>query len=320
MLARTLHADTAMAGLRKIMMTSLGSPLRKEVLDSAGIEVCLHKPLRPAVLFNTLCSLISGVKAAPEARAAVPAPETAPAKHPHFRVLVAEDNIVNQKVAVQQLSKLGYEADVAANGIEAVEALKREPYDLVLMDCQMPEMDGFQATAVIRKMEEGQRRTPILAMTANALQGDRERCLAAGMDGYIPKPVRLEKLAEALAHWDTPLDASTIRYLRELEDAQNPDFLAKLTQAYIKDLPARLEEIRSALTAGDATALRVAAHTLKGSSANIGALRLQKAARMMEDLGKSGDTAGGAELMTEIESEAEAVKAALQALAPGKAG
>jgi PAS domain S-box-containing protein len=313
MLARSIQADAALAGVKRVMMTSLGQTLEREDLSAAGISSCLTKPVRPSALLDALSSAVASrsEQETPEIKLH---PAEVPKMNKYFKVLIAEDNAVNQKVAVKQLEKIGYEADVAGNGLEALQAMKHITYDLVLMDCQMPEMDGFQATTEIRKLEESQRRTPIVAMTANALQGDREKCLAAGMDGYIPKPVRTEKLAEVLAEWDTPLDAAVIKELRDLAGPENPGFLAELTGTYLADLPGRLEAIRSAVKTGNAEALQQSAHALKGSSGNIGALRLQKICLRLELIGKSGTVEGTADLLEVLEREAPVAAAAMQAL------
>jgi len=313
MLAAEIKKERALAGLRVVMMTSLGHELKQVELEAAGITACLGKPVRPLALLKNLSFALAGTPAG-HADPPVPAEADAKPRNRNFRVPVAEDNTVNQKVAVKQLERLGYASDVAANGLEVLEAMQRQPYDLVLMDCQMPEMDGFQATAEIRRRETDRLRTPIVAMTANALQGDREKCLAAGMDGYIPKPVRMDMLAAALAQWDSPLDAFVIKELRELAGPENPGFLADLARTYLADLDARLEAIRAAVKAGDAEALRQAAHSLKGSSGNIGAKRLQKLCFSLEALGKAGETKGAEETLAAAQKEAAEVRAALEAL------
>ena len=321
MLARRIQGEAGLPLVKKVMMTSLGQSLKAEELGAAGISVCLSKPVRPATLLKALNSALAEPGRGGSA-ATAPAPAFA-AEHPlnkYFRVLVAEDNIVNQKVAVKQLEKLGYEADVAANGLEVLEALKRRPYDLVLMDCQMPEMDGFQATAGIRKTEEGmQDHLPVVAMTASALQGDREKCLSAGMDGYISKPVRLEKLAETMAAWDVPLSASTLKYLRELAGPETPEFMDELLATYLRDVPARMEAIREAAGSRDAKALQQAAHALKGSSGNVGAQRLRKLCLLLEQLGANGTLDGAAELLSALEKEAVQTTAAIEAQRGGGA-
>ncbi len=313
-LCRAVGADAVIAGTARVMMTSLGQDLTAEERQGAGIAVLIHKPLRPSVLMAALNSALAENAPLPEA-ARAPTPAHEPPRRRHFRVLVVEDNAVNQKVALRQLEKLGYEADVAANGKEAVEALERQTYDLVLMDCLMPEMDGFQATAEIRKREKDKRRTPIVAMTANALQGDQERCLASGMDGYISKPVRLEKLEEVLRQWDAPLDPFVLKELQGLADGDSGTFLKELYGTYLRELPRRLEAIRSAAGAGDAGALRQAAHALKGSSGNVGARRLQKVCLQLEEAARSGDLGQVPALLPELEAEAREAEARMRQLA-----
>ncbi|HEX3747126.1 MAG TPA: response regulator [Bryobacteraceae bacterium] len=207
--AAAIKADSSFGEPLVIMLTSVGH--WAEVLDMQGcdIDACLVKPVRQSQLLNTLATSWArkreaGTGGRPRARpavAAVRAPaQPDPAGH-MLRVLVAEDNAVNQKVAVRMLERLGVRPDVAANGREAVELCAMLPYDLIFMDCHMPEMDGYAATAAIRKQMGAERRVPIVAMTAEAMEGCRENCLAAGMDDYIAKPVRPEDLKEALRRW-----------------------------------------------------------------------------------------------------------------------
>jgi signal transduction histidine kinase/DNA-binding response OmpR family regulator/streptogramin lyase len=206
-LARAIKADPAIARTRLIILTSLGHMLSDEELKSVGIDAYLVKPVKQSRLFDTLVDAVGKSRTEGMMGTAAAASETPDASPlPKLRILVAEDNRVNQKVALGQLGKLGCTGDVVANGLEVLDALPRMNYDVVLMDCQMPEMDGFEATMAIRKREHDTRRpcpwkvpVHIIAMTANAMQGDREKCLAAGMDDYISKPVRLSELHTVLS-------------------------------------------------------------------------------------------------------------------------
>jgi len=201
-LAETITADPALARTRLIMLGSVRQHGHGTTAQRAGIAAMLTKPVRQSHLFSCLLSVMGATE-----RLALPSPggsRRAEAPAPlQARVLVVEDNVVNQKVAVRLLEKLGCRVDVAANGLEAVELLAQLAYDVVFMDCQMPEMDGFEATRVIRQREafSGQQHVPIIAMTANAMQGDSEQCLASGMDDYLSKPVSFEALATAARKW-----------------------------------------------------------------------------------------------------------------------
>jgi two-component system, sensor histidine kinase and response regulator len=206
-LARTIKADPTLATLPLVMLTSITQRGHEELVQRAGIAAYLTKPVRQSQLFDCLIvvkgiSTVAGGIASRSTPPLIDRYRLAQVKaQTQLRILVAEDNLINQKVAVRLLEKLGYKADVAANGNEVVEALTRTPYAAVLMDCQMPQMDGFEATMAIREREGSARHTPIIAMTANAMQGDRERVLAAGMDDYISKPVKIEDLASMLQRW-----------------------------------------------------------------------------------------------------------------------
>lgn len=195
--------------MRLVILTTVGRRGDGSTAQALGIDAYLTKPIRQSQLLECFCHLLCGVVPAssPDASASAASPlitrhtltETHATTVP--RLLLAEDNPVNQKVACKMLEKLGYRVDVAGNGQEAVAAHERAPYPLIFMDCQMPELDGFEATALIRKMEGKSAHTPIVAMTANAMQGDRERCLAAGMDDYVAKPIRPKELQTVLETW-----------------------------------------------------------------------------------------------------------------------
>ena len=202
--ARAVRAEAALSGLKMVLLSSMAMSPDRGRLKDIGFDASLVKPVRKSALFNRLSEVMSAGRVS---SACAAPPEAAAVKRPQWRnlrVLVAEDNAVNQKIAQLQLGKLGCKADAAADGREAVEAAVAIPYDVILMDCQMPEMDGFEATGLIRRRLADGRKVVVIAMTANALEGDRERCLAAGMDDYIAKPVRLDDLQAALARWFPP--------------------------------------------------------------------------------------------------------------------
>jgi CheY-like chemotaxis protein len=203
-LARAIKSDPAVATTGLVMMTSLGDIGDGPQLLHAGIADCLTKPVKHGILRESIARILSSERAsapapAPQAES-TQRPELPRASRPGIRVLVAEDNPVNRKLALVQLQQLGYTADAVANGAEAIHAVERIPYDIVLMDCQMPEVDGYEATREIRRREVG-KRIPIIAMTAHAMTGDREKCLEAGMDDYIRKPVDRTALAAMLVSW-----------------------------------------------------------------------------------------------------------------------
>ncbi len=244
-----------------------------------------------------------------------------------FRLLVAEDNPVNQEVARRLLQTLGYRADVVGSGLEVLEALDRRRYDLVLMDCQMPELDGYATAREIRRREGAASRLPIVAVTAHALPGDREACLAAGMDEYVTKPLRSLELAgvidrrlgrSAASPEATPrVDAAANPAVEALAPVLDPNRLAELARLdgnsgrwlisviedYARQTPRRVDKARAALAAGDAEAALQAFHVLAGSSANVGATHLAVASRRLEDFIRAGDLAACRGRLGDLEGE-----------------
>ncbi|HEV7499075.1 MAG TPA: PAS domain S-box protein, partial [Vicinamibacteria bacterium] len=242
-----------------------------------------------------------------------------------LRVLVVEDNTVNQKVAVAMIESLGYAAEAVGNGLEAVEACSRQSYDAILMDCQMPHMDGFKATAFIREREGLSRHTPIVALTASVTAEDRQRCLAAGMDDYLSKPVPREALATALRKWiptagtpppvehaATPSALPTSHPLRVLEAHAGPRALGEIIDVFLQTIPRRLDDLRQAHARGDADAIRAVAHSLKGASAQIGARGMADICVQVEAVVRSGDVSALSDLLTELEADYAVVSASLR--------
>jgi CheY-like chemotaxis protein len=296
-LARKIKADPALKGAQLVMLTSLGHLPEERLWRECGIAAYLVKPVKESRLYDTLITVLRGIDPSrgPKSRGELLNLPGEQAKK-SFRILVAEDNMVNQKVALRQLQKLGYSADAVANGFEVIKAIERIPYDIILMDCQMPELDGYEATRRIRteESENNSRTRPrqyIIAMTANALAGDREECLSVGMNDYITKPVRMDELDAALlrgieflntAHHkgspDAPagdgLDENILRGLRDLRMEGEPDPIAELVELFLQDTPARLSRVEVAFQSGNFSELESAAHSLKGSAGNLGATRL----------------------------------------------
>src|SRR5919202_1715144 len=332
-LARSVKEDPLLANPHLILLAGLHEQVQAMQAVSAGFSSYVAKPVK-------LSQLLDGITAALDAESARrPLPDFGegaqednawPATASSDQViLVAEDNPVNQKLAMLQLKKLGYDVEAVSNGREAVAAIASGNYSLVLMDCQMPEMDGFAATAAIRAAEarSGSGHIPIIAMTANALQGDRERCLAAGMDDYIAKPVVGNQLWAAVQHLlpkrdgeqvvqepepEAPaVDLPVLEHLRSFQVTGEPDFLDSLIDTYLEHTPHNIDAMRAAAAGDDASSLEHAAHSIKGSSLNLGAARLARLAEDLERLGRLGTTDGAMPVLGALESEFQRVAAAL---------
>jgi CheY-like chemotaxis protein/HPt (histidine-containing phosphotransfer) domain-containing protein len=336
-LGRTIKQDAEFAATHLILMTSFGQRGDGARMEQAGFSGYLTKPLRQTQLHECLALVMGREAPAAGSRGIITRHTIAESTRRSERILMVEDNVTNQKVAMAMLQKLGWRADVAENGLEAVRALRNIPYDLVLMDCQMPEMDGFTATRLIRAQSSGVRnpRVPVVAMTANAMQGDRERCLAAGMDDYIAKPIQAEELAKKIEHWlheagrgqnpDNPAvdleasrleaepDAPGVFHWSELMDRLMGD--AELGQiiitGFLDDIPQQIAKLKEFVQSGDTAGATRQAHTIKGASANVGAPALRRVAAALEEMGRADDLPGIAEGVPRLEEEFQRLKSVL---------
>jgi PAS domain S-box-containing protein len=319
-LAREIRQRRDENELPLLLVTSLGRLPRAQ--SASDFSAQLAKPIKASQLFNALVGVLAKRVEEPQAAAATVDGDE-PAASP-LRILLAEDNAVNQKVALALLGQLGYRADVAWNGLEALAALERHPYDVVLMDVQMPELDGLDATRQICARWSPEARPRIIAMTANALLEDREECFAAGMDDYVAKPIRPEELAQALTRAKPlgatsdggsdvglSLDSGALDNLRELG---GDDFLTEVIDTFLADAPALLATLRRSLEEQDAGELRRAAHTLKSNGATLGAGDFAELCRTVEQRAKDGQLTGASELVDRIEQEYVPLREALAKL------
>ena len=351
-LARIIKADETLNDTRLVLMTSLGQRGDARKMEQIGFSGYLTKPARQTDLLDCLSAVLAKT-AARQVQPIVTRHTIREMRRGAVRILLAEDNIVNQQVAVGILKKLGLHADAVANGAEAVNALETLPYDLVLMDVQMPVMDGLAATRQIRNPRSAVRnhQIPVIAMTAHAMRGDREKCLEAGMDDYVTKPVDPKALAEALNKWlpreeETEYAISNKEFLKVNESDEtastliqegagivpslgevnvpvfdkagmmsrlmdDEDLAHKVIEAFINDAPKQIKSLKDYLAAGDVPGAERQAHTIKGASANLGGEIMRALAFEMEKAAKVGNLEYVMANLPELENQFTRLKQAL---------
>jgi CheY-like chemotaxis protein len=339
-LAEAIKSDSTIGSVALILLPALGRRGHGEKAKQAGIAAYLPKPIRQSHLHDCLAEVMA-LSFLDEPPAQLPlvtrhSLREAEAKQKaktfsSLRILIAEDNLVNQKVALGQLYNLGYLANAVPNGHEVLRALESAEVDIILMDCQMPNMDGFATTVEIRRREGTARHTVIIAMTASALDGDCEACLAAGMDDYLSKPVKSDALRVKLNKWSKTserekvsggdqaargrqgkvIDHSQLASLRELQAPGEPDFVTEVIDMFLHETDEHLEAMREAATNNNAIEVRRLAHILEGSSANVGAKQMVTLYKKLSRIDLVNGDSGA--LLTTLAREFELVRVALNA-------
>jgi CheY-like chemotaxis protein len=329
------HLESA-GGMPLVALSSLGR--REANAEAANFAAFLTKPIKQSQLYDVLIDVFAGQGAAIRATATpVFHFDTTMGERLPLRILLAEDLAVNQRLMIAMLGRMGYRADVANNGLEVLAALERQPYDLVLMDIQMPEMDGLEASRQVRQRLSEDRQPRIVALTANAMVEDREACRQAGMDDYLSKPVQVKELHAALlrcADWRQQrepapptakasaaaapaavevLDADTLESLRQMGAMTGTNVVLDLLTLFRSEAPPLVEKLKTAVAAADAEQLKAAAHSLKGAAANLGAKALAAVCLELEKLGRAATVQGAAERLPDVEKQLELVCAALEA-------
>ena len=364
-LAQAIKTDPTLSSLSILLLIAVGQRADIEAASQAGVSTYISKPLRQADLYNALLAMKNGEGSITLRQIPAVADSQEIARDAQeetqfrARVLLTEDNSVNQEVACTMLQLLGCKVDIATNGREAVQAVQRTTYDLVFMDCQMPEMDGFEATHAIRTWETQARSVPgqhipIVALTANAMEKDRQRCLDAGMDDYLSKPFSQERLAAVLSRrlpsrlWtrghqtdtnldsrpqvssalapnplsspsdhsesesSSPINVAALNQIRALQRPNFPNIVQKIINSYLHDAPQLLKAARQAIEQNDPSTLFRTAHSLKSTSATLGALNLAALCKELETIGRAQTTDNADSLLVAIEQEYSHVQDALK--------
>jgi signal transduction histidine kinase/DNA-binding response OmpR family regulator/HPt (histidine-containing phosphotransfer) domain-containing protein len=340
-LAREIRRYRAPQALPLVALSSLGR--RETHADDIPFAAFLTKPIKQSQLYNALMGAFAGQPIRVREPAAEAQFDAQLGERLPLRILLAEDIAVNQKMMLMILDRIGYRADVAANGLEVLMALERQPYDVVLMDVQMPEMDGLEAARRITQRWAADQRPRIVALTANAMKTDREACQAAGMDDYLSKPVQAKELQASLTRcgqWvlersrrpvqaaiqsERPaqsdpivdmgdaIDPAVLADLRQMRDRGAPDVFKDLLALFRADAPPLLSAMRTAVAEGNAQKLKASAHSVKGAAANLGARTLAALCAELEKIGRDGSVQGTEALLAELEPQFQRVCATLEA-------
>ncbi|MGB3511529.1 MAG: response regulator [Microcoleaceae cyanobacterium] len=318
-LGRELQKLKSKDELPLILLTSLGKHNEQAELINQIFSAYISKPVKQSILFNTIVNIFASLKhlyQKPSAKQ-IKIDETLAEKLP-LKILLAEDNLINQEFAMAILKKMGYKIDLVNNGKDAILACKQQNYDIVFMDIQMPEMDGLEATRGIIKELPSETRPKIIAMTANAMQDDKDECLQAGMDDYVSKPVKIQLIQQMLEKWgkqETNSDTDITTSTRQIIDpnamiislaATKPELVKKMTHLYLdQEGPRRLAEIKQAIAEGNAKGLKYSAHTLKGGSASLGVVGVVEVCRQLEVKAKNQNFANIDRLVQLLEQRYE---------------
>jgi signal transduction histidine kinase/DNA-binding response OmpR family regulator len=324
-LGRKIKQDPDLKNTILVLLTSMGKRGDAKRIEEKGFAAYLTKPVKQSQFYDCLTTLTSTKEEMLKDQPAtiVTRHSIAEDKKQKQRILLVEDNITNQKVALNILKKFGYNADAASNGKEAVKALEMKPYDIVLMDCQMPEMDGYEATGEIRNPESKvlDHKVPVIALTAHAMKGDREKCLEAGMDDYLCKPVNPQELCDILEKWVAKQNYSlqeetTVSDIKPVQDIfdkaslidrlmGDEELANKILGEFLEDVRRMITALKEALDNDDASLVQHRAHTLNGASATVGAVALQEMAHHIEVAGEAGDLDKAGSLVTKINEQLE---------------